>query len=98
MENKTEQNPDQISEQIRALMNLLKGRAPGGLLTAFRSPQVIFGMTALNRIKNYLDGNLEEGERRVLIITDDFTEKFASPISNILGKINIDSRVWSGVK
>jgi len=98
LENKTEQNPDQICEQIRALMNLLKGRAPGGLLTAFRSPQVIFGMTALNRIKNYLDGNLEEGERRVLIITDDFTEKFASPISNILGKINIDSRVWSGVK
>lgn len=98
MENKTEQNPDQISEQIRALMNLLKGRAPGGLLTVFRSPQVIFGMTALNRIKNYLDGNLEEGERRVLIITDDFTEKFASPINNILGKINIDSRVWSGVK
>ncbi|MFX0048484.1 MAG: iron-containing alcohol dehydrogenase [Candidatus Hermodarchaeota archaeon] len=98
MENKNEQNPDQINEQLRALMNLLKGRAPGGLLTAFRTPQIIFGMTALNRIKNYLDGNLEEGDRRVLIITDDFTEKFASPISSVLGKINIESRVWSGVK
>ncbi len=98
MENKTEQMPDQISEQLRALMNLLKGRAPAGLLTAFRSPQIIFGLTALNRIKNFLDGNLKEGERRVLIITDDFTEKFASPISNVLSKINIDSRVWSGVK
>ncbi|NVM18884.1 MAG: iron-containing alcohol dehydrogenase [Candidatus Lokiarchaeota archaeon] len=98
MEKKNGQIPDQISEQLKALMNLLKGRAPGGLLTAFRSPQIIFGMTALNRIKNYLDGNLEEGERRVLIVTDDFTEKFASPISKVLGKINIDSRVWSGVK
>ncbi|MFX0011733.1 MAG: iron-containing alcohol dehydrogenase, partial [Candidatus Hermodarchaeota archaeon] len=58
----------------------------------------IFGMTALNRIKNYLDGNLEEGDRRVLIITDDFTEKFASPIINVLNKINIESKVWSGVK
>ncbi|MFX1452127.1 MAG: hypothetical protein ACFFCM_14925, partial [Promethearchaeota archaeon] len=74
MENKTEQNPDQVNEQLIALMNLLKSRAPGGILTSFRSPKVIFGFTALNRIKNYLAGNLEEGERRVLIITDDFTE------------------------
>lgn len=94
LESKTEEIP----EQIKALMNLLKARAPGGLLTSFRSPQVIFGMTALNRIKNFLDGNLEEGERRVLIITDNFTEKFANPISNVFSKINIESRVWSGVK
>lgn len=98
MEKKTEQLPAQASEQLIALMNLLKGRAPGGLLTSFRSPQVIFGMTALNRIKNFIDGNLEEGERRALIITDDFTEKFASNITKVFSKINIDSRVWSGVK
>ncbi|MFW9950431.1 MAG: iron-containing alcohol dehydrogenase, partial [Candidatus Thorarchaeota archaeon] len=98
MENKTEQVPDQVNEQLVALMNLLKARAPGGLLTSFRSPQVIFGMTALNRIKNFLDGNLKEGERRALIITDDFTEKFASTISSVFSKINIDSKTWSGVK
>ncbi|MFW9969030.1 MAG: iron-containing alcohol dehydrogenase [Candidatus Odinarchaeota archaeon] len=98
MENKTEQIPNQVNEQLIALMNLLKARAPGGLLTAFRSPQIIFGMTALNRIKTFLDGNLGEGERRALIITDDFTEKFASSIINAFSKINIDSRVWSGAK
>ena len=98
MENKTEQESDQVSEQLIALMNLLKARAPGGLLTAFRSPQIIYGMTALSRIKNYLDGNLEQGERRALIIADDFTEKFAGPISKELSKANIDLKVWSGVK
>jgi alcohol dehydrogenase class IV len=98
LENKTEQTSDQVSEQLIALMNLLKARAPGGLLTAFRTPQIIFGMTALNRLKNYLDGNLEQGERRALIIADDFTEKFADPIRNELSKINFDLRVWSGAK
>ncbi len=98
MENKTEEIPNQANEQLIAFMNLLKARAPGGLLTAFRSPQIIFGMTALNRIKTYMDGNLGEGERRALIITDDFTEKFASSISEVFSKINITSRVWSGVK
>jgi alcohol dehydrogenase class IV len=98
LENKTEQSANQANEQLIALMNLLKARAPGGLLTAFRSPQIIFGMTALNRIKTYMDGNLGEGERRALIITDDFTEKFASSINDVFSKINIDSRVWSGVK
>jgi alcohol dehydrogenase class IV len=98
LENKTEQMPSQANEQLIALMNLLKARAPGGLLTAFRSPQIIFGMTALNRLKTYMDGNLGEGERRALIITDDFTEKFANTISNVFSQVKIDSRVWSGVK
>ncbi len=106
LENKTEQASEQvpepatqqINENLRNLMNMLKARALSGILTSFRSPKVIFGMTALNRLIDYLNGNLEEGERRALIITDDFTEKYGNQISNMLNKINIESKVWAGVK
>jgi len=98
LENKPEQRPEEISQEVRDLMSMLKARALSGIITSFRSPRVLFGMTPLNRITNILDANLEEGERRVLIITDDFTEKFSSQISNAFSKVNIESKVWSGVK
>ncbi|MFX1467976.1 MAG: iron-containing alcohol dehydrogenase [Promethearchaeota archaeon] len=94
MENSTEQ----ATERIRALMNMLKGRALSGILTSFRSPNIIFGMTALSRLITFLNANLEEGDRRVLIITDDFTEKYGNQINNMLSKISIEARVWAGVK
>ncbi|MFW9988481.1 MAG: iron-containing alcohol dehydrogenase [Candidatus Odinarchaeota archaeon] len=102
MENSTKQEPKQApqpsSEQLMELMAMLKARALSGIITSFRSPNIIFGMTALPRLITQLDTSLEEGERRVLIITDDFTEKYGNHISNMLSRINIEAKIWAGVK
>jgi len=94
--------PEQIafyeSVMIKDLIGALKGRAPAGLMASFRTAQILFGIAALNQLSGFLDASLEEEDRRALIITDDFTVKFASQISKELNKINMSSKVWSGVK
>jgi len=98
MENKPEQLAFYESDMVKDLVSALKGRAPAGLMAAFRTAQILFGMAALSQVSGFLDASLEEEDRKALIITDDYTEKFASQISKVFKKINMDSKVWSGVK
>ncbi len=98
MENEPEQIAFYESDMIKDLIGALKGRAPAGLMASFRTAQILFGIAALNQLSGFLDASLEEEDRRALIITDDFTVKFASQISKELNKINMSSKVWSGVK
>ena len=98
MEDKTEQRAWYENEIVRDLISGLKGRAPMGLNAAFRTGNIFYGHSSLNQISSFLEPKLEKEERRVLIITDDFTEKFASKIIKSLETLNAESRVWAGVE
>lgn len=94
--------PDKVAlyetDLVKDMISGLLGRAPGQMMASFRTAQVFYGMTALNQISGFLEPRLEKEERRVLIITDDFTEKFASQVIEVLNSIDAESKVWSGVK
>jgi len=94
--------PDKVAlyemDMVKDMISGLLGRGPAQMMASFRTAQVFYGMTALNQISGYLEPRLEKEERRVLIITDDFTEKFASQVIEVLNSMDADSKVWSGVK
>jgi len=98
MENKPEQRAWYESEIVRDQISLLKGRAPMGLMSAFRTGHIFYSHRALEQISSFLESKLEREERRVLIIVDDFTEKFASKLIKILEPIDAESRIWVGVE
>jgi alcohol dehydrogenase class IV len=99
MENLPEKVPLYELDMVKDRISAILGRAPAQLMAgSFRTSQIFFGMTALNQISGFLSARLDEEERRVLIITDDFTEKFATQVINVLNSIKAESKVWSGVK
>ena len=98
MEDKTTERAWYENEIVRNLISGFKGRAPMGLNPAFSTGDIFYGHRALDRITSFLESKLEREERRVLIITDDFTEKFASKIIKSLEPLDAESRVWAGVE
>ncbi len=98
MEKKPEQLAFYESDMIKDLVGALKGRAPAGLMASFRTSQILFGMTALNQISGFLEASLQKEDKRALIIADDYTEKYVGRIIKVLSSIDMESKVWSGVK
>ena len=94
--------PDKVAlyemDMVKDMISAILGRGSAQMMASFRTAQVFYGMTALTQISGYLEPRLEKEERRVLIITDDFTEKFASQVIEVLNSMDADSKVWSGVK
>ncbi|MFX1574607.1 MAG: iron-containing alcohol dehydrogenase [Promethearchaeota archaeon] len=94
--------PDKVAlyetDMVKDMISALLGRAPAGIMASFRTSQVFFGFNSLSQISGFLGSRLDKEERRVLIITDDFTEKFAKPVLDALKPIDAESKVWSGVE
>ncbi len=97
MEKKTEQFAWYESELVKDQIGALKGRAPMGLMGAFITGQIYYGLTALSQINGYIETRLEKDERRILIIVDDFTKKYAPSVVKQLEQIEAEVEVWSGV-
>ncbi|MFX1456652.1 MAG: iron-containing alcohol dehydrogenase [Promethearchaeota archaeon] len=86
-------------DMVKNLISAVLGRAPAQILMgSFRTAQLYYGINALNQISGFLEPKLDKEERRVLIITDDFTEKYASQVIEVLSTIEAESKVWAGVK
>ena len=99
MENLPDNVPLYELDMVKDMISAVLGRAPGQMMMgSFITPHIFYGMTALNQITGYLSSRLEKGERRILVITDDFTEKFAGQVIDLLNSIDAESKVWSGVK
>lgn len=94
--------PDKVAlyetDMVKDMIGALLGRGPAQLMASFRTAQVFFGMNSLSQINGFLDPRLERKERKILIITDDFTEKYAKLVLNVLKPLKAESKVWSGVE
>ena len=98
MEDKIEERPWYESKSLRDKMNGGKGRSPIGMHVDFLTGHIFHGVRALRQINYYLEPKLTKEKRRVLIITDDFTKKFAKSVINTLENIEAESLVWAGVE
>jgi len=98
MENLPEKVPLYEMDIVKDMVGGLLGRGPAQMMASFRTAQVFYGLTALNQLSGFLKSGLEEEERRALIITDDFTEKYANQVITELKSIDTESLVWSGVE
>ncbi len=83
---------------IKDMMALMGGRALRGVMAAYLSSKIYVGKAALLRVTRYLEAMLDKPERRALIITDSFTQKFVKKVTDYLDLIEMDYRVWSGAK
>ncbi len=83
---------------IKDMMALMGGRALRGGMSTYISSKVYQGKASLLRVTNYLEATLDKEERRALIITDSFTQKFAKYITDYLDIIGMEYKIWSGVE
>jgi alcohol dehydrogenase class IV len=83
---------------IKDMMALMGGRALRGGMSHFISSRIYQGKASLLRVANLLEATIDEEDRRALIITDSFTQKFAKYITEYLDLIGMEYRIWSGVE
>jgi alcohol dehydrogenase class IV len=82
---------------IKDMMGMMGGRALRGVMANYFSSRIYTGKVGFIQVNNYLQATLEPEERRALIITDDFTQRYAKKVIEYLELINMKCKVWSGV-
>lgn len=82
--------------QIRSLVPMLTAKAVGGIQSTFLVPRIYGGKVALSNTTKYIDALLQSDEKRALIITDSFTERYAKRVGEYLDIVGIEYKVWSG--
>jgi alcohol dehydrogenase class IV len=83
---------------IKDMMALMGGRALRGGMSSFISSKIYQGKTSLIRVTNLLEATIDEEDRRALIITDSYTQKFARYITEYLDTIGMEYKIWAGVE
>jgi len=83
---------------VKDMMGLFNGKALRGVMSNYFSSRIYKGKVGLFQVANYLEATIEPENRRALIITDDFTEKYAKRVIEYLDQINMEHKVWSGAR
>lgn len=81
---------------VKDMMGLVGCKGVRGIFANYFSSRIYTGKLGLFQVSNFLKASLEPDERRALIITDDFTQRYAKKVTEYLDLINIEYRVWSG--
>ena len=83
---------------IKDMMGLMGGRALRGGMSTYISSKIYQGKASLLRVANLLEATIDLEERRALIITDSFTQKFTKYITKYLDNIKMKYKIWSGAE
>ena len=83
---------------IKDMMGLMGGRALRGGMSTYISSKIYQGKASLLRVANLLEATIDPEERRALIITDSFTQKFTKYITEYLDNIKMEYKIWSGAE
>ena len=84
------------NSMARNMVPMLTAKAMGGIQSTFLVPRIYSGEAGLTNATKYLEALLESDEKRALIITDSFTERFAKRVGEYLDIVGIEYKVWSG--
>ena len=71
------------TDYVRNLIPMLTGKAVRGISDSLNVPRIFRGEPALITTASWLNSMLENDEKKALLITDDFTEKYAKRVANI---------------
>ena len=95
-----QENPAWYEAQtVKDMMALMGGKALRGLMSnVFSSGRIYKGKVAFLQVANYLKAMFDKEERRALIITDSFTQKYAKKLIPFLDMIEMDYKIWSGAE
>lgn len=83
---------------LKIMIGLQNGRALRGTYSNINGNLCYGGKINLFQVSAYLSVALEKDEKRMLIITDDFTKKYTPKIIDAFRFANIESKVWSGAQ
>ncbi len=85
-------------QMIKDMMGLFGGKAIRGITSSFRSPKLYIGKTGILSMAGDLEAFIDKENRRALIITDSFTKKFASKVTESLEYCEVDYRIYSNIE
>ncbi len=83
---------------IKDMMGLMGGRALRGGMSTYISSKIYQGKASLLRVAHLLEATIDKEDRRALIITDEFTQKFSKYITEYLDMIGMEYKIWSGAE
>ena len=86
------------AQVVKDMMALMGGRALRGVMSNYFSSRIYKGKVGLLQVTNYLDAMFDKEDRRALIITDSFTQKYAKKVTDYLEMIDMEYQIWSGAE
>jgi len=87
------------SQTVKDMMALMGGKALRGVMSNYFSSRIYKGKVGLFQVSNYLKAMFDKEDRRALIITDSFTQKYAKKVTeNMLDLIEMEYKIWSGAE
>ncbi|MBN2155289.1 MAG: iron-containing alcohol dehydrogenase [Candidatus Lokiarchaeota archaeon] len=97
-EDNSEQKPWYEDPFIQEMMGLMGARAMRSVMAGFKANLVFSGENGIADATKYMDQSLYDNEKRILVITDNFTKKFLPKMEDAFSNTNFEIKLWEGVK
>jgi alcohol dehydrogenase class IV len=96
-EDNIEQKPWYEDPFIQEMMGLMGARAMRSIMAGFKANLVYSGENGIADATKYIDQSLYDHEKRILVITDDFTKKFFPIMKDAFSDTTFEFKLWDGV-
>jgi len=82
---------------IQSVMGIMGARSMRSIMAGFKGNLVFSGENGIGDAMKYLNNSLYDNEKRIFVITDDFTKKFVPKMEKAFSNTAFEFRVWNGV-
>lgn len=83
---------------IQDMMGIMGARSMRSIMAGFKGNLIYSGEFGIGDATKYVDKSLDGFDKRILVITDDFTKKFLPKMEKAFENTDFDFKLWDGVK
>ncbi len=88
------------TQAVKDMMGSMGGKAVRGVMSNYFSSRLYTGKLGLIGVfgeTGYVQATIDKEDRRALIICDDFTQKYAKKVTDLLELIDMEYKIWPKV-
>ena len=83
---------------IQDMMGIMGARSMRSIMAGFKGNLIYSGENGIGDATMYVDKSLDGFDKRILVITDDFTKKFMPRMEKAFENTDFEFKLWDGVK
>lgn len=85
------------TQAVQDSMASMGGKAVRGVMSNYLSSNIYAGKLGLIGVTGFIEATMDKEDRRALIICDDFTQRYAKKVTDLLETIEMEYKVWPNV-
>ncbi len=85
------------TQVVKDAMGSMGGKAVRGVMSNYFSSNIYAGKLGLIGVTGFLDASIDKEDRKALIICDEFTQRYAKKVTDLLETIDMEYKIWPKV-